>query len=151
MASERGAPNMVQVGALENRFSIPEANVRKPAFTLLLVLAAAACASSGTARASRPDADLITRAEIDEAGPSSAYDLIQKLRPTWLRKRGNTSFTQETDLVVYLDGVRMGNRDALRNISTNAIQSIEYLDSRRATNRFGSGHVAGAILIHTGS
>ncbi len=142
---------MVGIGPPEHRFPIPEANVRKPAFTALLVLTMAACASPGTPRASRPNPDLITRAEIEEAGPSSAYDLIQKLRPTWLRKRGNTSFTQDTDLVVYLDGTRMGNRDALRNVSTNYIQSIEYLDSRRATNRFGTGHVAGAILIHTGN
>lgn len=110
-------------------------------------LALSACAA-GTSSGSF-SADRITRAEIEEAGPSSAYDLIQKLRPMWLRWRGSTSFTQETDVKVYLDSTPMGERAALREVQTDDIESIQYLDPRRATNRFGAGHVQGAILIMT--
>ncbi|MGD8321007.1 MAG: hypothetical protein PVJ02_11140 [Gemmatimonadota bacterium] len=123
--------------------SLPKAAV------LFAVLVLAACAPAASPGAARPSANLITRAEIDEAGPSSAYDLVQKLRPIWLRKRGNTSLSQDTDVVVYLDGVRMGNREALRDISTTDIRSLEFMDARRATARFGEGHVAGAILVRT--
>jgi hypothetical protein len=117
--------------------------------SLLFCLALGACATGGPTDGPRFNATLITRAEIDDAGPSTAYELVQKLRPIWLRKRGNTSFTQETDVVVYLDHVRMGEREALREVSTTEIASLEFLDARRATARFGEGHVAGAILIRT--
>lgn len=116
---------------------------------LVLCLAAGACAGAGTTGGPRINANLISRAEIEEAGPSSAYDLVQKLRPIWLRKRGNTSFTQETDVVIYFDGVRMGEREALREISSTNVESLEFLDARRATARYGEGHVAGAILVRT--
>jgi len=119
------------------------------AAALILVLALGACAGSAAPGGVRPNANLITQAEIDQAGPSSAYDLVQKLRPTWLRKRGNTSFSQDTDVAVYLDGVRMGDRDALRSISSVDIMTLEFLDARRATARYGEGHTAGAILIKT--
>lgn len=119
------------------------------AATFALVLALAACAGPAAPGTARPNANLITQAEIDEAGPASAYDLVQKLRPIWLRKRGNTSFTQDTDVVVYLDGVHMGNREALRDIFSTDIRSLEFLDARRATARFGVGHTGGAILVKT--
>ena len=50
---------------------------------------------------------------------------------------------------VYLDGTRMGERDALRQVDSHNIDYIQYLDARQATARLGSGHVNGAILIHT--
>lgn len=116
-------------------------------FFMLALVACAAGNSSGT----RMNPNLITRAEIDDAGPSTVYDLIQKLRPVWLRERGAVSFTDETDLAVYLDRSRMGGRDELRTIYTQNVETLEFLDARRATNRFGSGHVNGAILIRTRS
>lgn len=41
----------------------------------------------------------------------------------------------------------MGEREALRTIDTADIEGIEYLDARRATKRYGAGHVNGAILV----
>jgi hypothetical protein len=117
------------------------------AVAVILLLAACAAGTPGTPGTPRPNQNLITRAEIDEAGPSSAYDLIQKLRPMWLRERGATSFTDETDLAVYVDGSRVGGRSELRNFYTYNIETVEFLDARRATNRFGPGHVNGAVLI----
>jgi len=115
-----------------------------------LVLVLVACAA-GNSSVPRTNPNLITRVEIDEAGPSTVYDLIQKLRPLWLRERGAVSFTDETDLAVYLDRSRMGGREELRTIYSQNVESLEFLDARRATNQFGSGHVNGAILIRTRS
>lgn len=122
--------------------------MRKLAPALIVGLALGACAS-GSSSGSSFTSDRISRAEIEEAGPRTAYELIQNLRPVWLRWRGSTSFTQETDVQVYLDGTHVGEREALRTIDTHNIESIEHLDARRATNRFGTGHVNGAILIRT--
>jgi hypothetical protein len=122
--------------------------MRKPTLLAVVALGLTACAA-GPSGTPRLNPDRISRAEIEEAGPSSTYDLIQKLRPIWLRKRGQTSFTQEGDVVVYLDGTRLGGRDSLRSVNTDFLESLEYLDARRATYRFGSGHVNGAILLKT--
>lgn len=122
--------------------------MKKLASTLAVTLALAACAA-GAPSGSSFNSERISRAEIDAEGPSSAFDLIQKVRPVWLRWRGSTSFTQETDVQVYLDGTRMGGREALRDIATQDVDTMEHLDARRATARFGSGHVNGAILIRT--
>lgn len=122
--------------------------MRKPTLLAVAALVLTACAA-GPSGSPRLDSNRISRAEIEQAGPSSAYNLIQKLRPIWLRKRGQTSFTQEGDVSVYLDGTRMGERDSLRSVSTDTLESLEFMDARRATNRFGSGHVNGAILLRT--
>jgi hypothetical protein len=117
-----------------------------PAFTLVAGLSISACAGHSPG-SPRPNATVITQAEIVDAGSSDAYLLVQKLRPVWLQKRGSTSFSQEGDIVVYLDATSLGGRETLRNITTDEIESIQFLDARRATLRFGSGHVNGAIVI----
>ena len=122
--------------------------MRYPTVWAMAILALTACAA-GSSGGSGMDPDRISRVEIDEVGPTSAYDLIQKLRPLWLRKRGPTSFTQEGDVVVYLDGTRLGERESLRTVATANLESLEFIDAGRATNRFGSGHVYGAILLRT--
>ncbi len=113
----------------------------------VLVLGACSSARPGTPPPANPN--LLTRNEIARAGTSNAYDLIQKLRPLWLRKRGEGSFFQQSDIVIYLDGTRMGGPDSLKEINSTDIDSLRFLDARQATVRFGSGHVHGAILVKT--
>ena len=112
------------------------------------------CASSepGTRPQSRT---LIVREDILDAGTvyRSAYEVIQSLQPTWLRKRSNRIMndqneTMEGDIVVYLNGTRMGGPEALRDIVPDSIAQIEFLDAARAV-RLGTGHQHGAILVET--
>ncbi len=105
-----------------------------------------ACAAQSPG-SSPSNANLITQAEIAAAGSSDAFQLVQRLRPIWLRKRGATSVTQESDVAVYVDGTRVGDRDALRNLWTDNIESMQFLDAGKATLRFGAGHQNGAILV----
>lgn len=123
--------------------------MRKPMSALAAVLVLTACASGSPRAGSRLDANTITREQIEQEGPSNCYDLVQKLRPNWLRWRGSTSFKLETDVIVYVDGTRLGESEELRNINTADVQKLEYLDARAATVRYGSGHVQGAILVTT--
>jgi hypothetical protein len=124
--------------------------MKKPLYLLLtaiVLLGACSSAKPGTPRPANPD--LITRDEIASAGVSNAYDLIQKLRPIWLTKRGEGSFFQPSDVVIYLDGTRLGGPDSLKDLNSTDIESLRFLDARQATVRFGSGHVHGAILVKT--
>lgn len=109
-----------------------------------------ACASTGEQR-SGTHPRLISEQEVEASLTANAYELIQNLRPRWLHDRGPISFGlgSESGIVVYVDGVRLGFVDMLREVSTRDVVSAERLSSGEATQRFGGGHPHGAILVST--
>jgi len=127
----------------------------------LAALAAAAimgaCASgsggSSSSSAPRTDAYVITAAEIANVGATDAYEAVQKLRPNFLRERGQTSLSDpaSTDVTpnVYLNDTKMGDISALRDIPTDNIVTIKYWNDKEAQARFGVGNVSGVIQVTT--
>ena len=120
----------------------------KTALLLLAVIPVLlpACAA-GRAPAAGSSFGEITTTEIQATIASNAYEVIQKLRPIWLRQRGAVTFNRPTPRAVYVDNMRLGGLETLRQISPASIGRISFLDSQDATQRFGTGHVNGAILI----
>jgi len=124
--------------------------IRAPAVLLFSVLAA--CASggagggTGTPRGSR---DVIVLSEIENVEVTTAYELIQRLRPEMLRPRAGGSFSQVPTPVVYMDGVRHGDLQSLHSVPKEVVREVRYISASDATTRFGTGHVGGAILITT--
>ena len=142
-----------------------------PTRTLLLAGAlggalagAIACASSGSAGATaepqtavvpvpnrpRRDPNLITAEELASRPTLTARQAIEQLRPQFLRIRGTTTLgnAQTEDVIwVYVDCTRMGTVEVLNNIGTHEVREIRYLNPSEATNRYGTGHVQGAILV----
>lgn len=116
---------------------------------LLLVAAGAGCAAGGIPREpiTRRSSDYITTEEIRRSTASNAFDLVQSLRPGWLRMRGLQSLHNEGEILVYFDQVRLGGLQSLRSISVNSIGSLQFIDAASATQRWGTGHNHGAILI----
>lgn len=128
-----------------------------------LVIATAflcACASttSGTssARTTAREAspDYITSVEVAATPVSNVYDLINRLRPQWLRTQTGSirDNTRSQVIAVYLDDARMGDVASLRTISTSGVQSLRYYDATRAATVLrnpGSDPIAGAIVITT--
>ncbi|HEX7048569.1 MAG TPA: TonB-dependent receptor plug domain-containing protein [Longimicrobiales bacterium] len=127
--------------------------LRTIASTLLLA-SLAACASApggGSAGGSR---DVLTAAEISEHPDiRNAYDAVQRLRPLFLRQRGQTSIRNygADQIKVYVDGVQAGGIEFLRQINITAVKVIRYLDARDATTRYGPGHAGGVIEVTTGA
>ena len=127
----------------------------------LAALAAAAimgaCASgsggSSSSSAPRTDAYVITAAEIANVGATDAYEAVEKLRPNFLRERGQTSLSDpaSTDVTpnVYLNDTKMGDISALRDIPTDNIVTIKYWNDKEAQARFGVGNVSGVIQVTT--
>jgi len=123
---------------------------------LLLALSATGCASSGDpATASAPAAqpnrqNILLREEITAAGVGNMQDAIQRLRPQFLRVRGQSSITQGGDAIaVYMDNVSIGGIDVLRTIGANGVLRVEYVAGPDTAFRFGSNHSAGVIHIVT--
>ena len=134
--------------------------------TFLFLTAAASLAACGAppsegaaSPAPRRDPNLITREEIDASGASNALDLVRTQRPRWLQKRGlSTTRTvegggaespEQTAIIVYVDDVKMGDEMALRGVNLPLVRWMRYLDATTATQRYGTGHSAGAIVIST--
>lgn len=119
------------------------------------VLALTACASSGTAGGSRHSSDQVTYAEIASSSATNAYQLIERLRPNWLRTPSIGSIgggARSQIIVVYLDGHRLGDLESLRTLSVDGIRSMQWLDAARAATvltEVGSDPIAGAIVIKT--
>ncbi len=114
----------------------------------------------------RADRNVLTTEEIQAASVTDAYDLILNLRKDWLITRGTNSWAETTrgeigtgapptltpgrsQIIVYLNGARIGGVDSLRDVNARLLTRAEFLDGRRATQRFGSGHAHGAILLST--
>lgn len=116
-------------------------------------LALGACASSGGA--TRRSSDHITSAEISTASASNAYELIERLRPNWLRPTGSGSLSggvRSQLILVYLDGTRLGDLGSLRSLNVTGIRSLQWLDAARASTvlpEVGSDPIGGAIVIKT--
>lgn len=105
----------------------------------------AGCASGGGEGRPRQDPNLITAEELANYTSLTCYEVIQRLRPRWLQRRGS-----EEDPVVYQDGSRVGSAaDVLGGMIATDVQSMRYLDASNATTRYGTGHGAGAIEITT--
>jgi hypothetical protein len=55
----------------------------------------------------------------------------------------------DQDIVVYMDNARLGFREAMAQVPLAAVEFLQFFDARRATQRWGAGHLNGAILIST--
>jgi hypothetical protein len=120
---------------------------RTAALLLICILLVGACGSSGTQ--SRGSRDVLTAEEISRASGMTAYDVIQQLRPQFLRIRSGRSIqgSGQAEPVIYVDNIRSGGLAALRSIRAESVEEIRYIGASDATTRFGTGHMAGAILV----
>ncbi len=98
------------------------------------------------------DRNLITRADLEGMDDLNAYEAIRRLKPIWLRYRGQSSLTAagRESLRVYLNRTAFGNAEALSTLMVRDIREMRFLDARQATLRFGTDHTAGAIVVITG-
>lgn len=144
-----------------------------------MVVAATACGSAQTPVTTGVSGtrDNLGQAEIQANRTSgmTAYDLVARLRPEYLRNRGNNTLRATTSAsgpptsssnntltettsasgpgykpptaTVYLDNARYGDTESLKSINAENVLRIQYLSASAATTRFGTDSSAGAILV----
>jgi len=114
-----------------------------------IALTLAGCASAPAGSGQRSNSAVITRDQLEALNSSNAYDIIQQLHPQWLTPRGQMSLSnpQSNQVAVYMAGSRLGGPSELRGFIGAQLETIQYLDARQATARFGSGNVGGAIVL----
>ncbi|MGQ0766411.1 MAG: hypothetical protein ACT4OZ_12180 [Gemmatimonadota bacterium] len=128
---------------------------------LLLVLAFSTACSGGGGTSSagsvprpvRGGQNLITEGEIAELGQGleSAFDIVERLRPTMLRSRAATFGTSQAGeaiaVIAYVDDVRLGETGNLRTVPRLQVREIRYVNATDATQRWGTGHGSGVIQV----
>jgi hypothetical protein len=99
---------------------------------------------------------LITNDEIEERAPTAqhAQEIIERLRPQWLRpRRGAVSMSGMTTVPairVYLNDIRQqGGTDVLRTILRDEVTELRFVNGVDASARYGVDHELGAILVRT--
>jgi hypothetical protein len=117
------------------------------AMLLALTTAPGCAAEGGTPGRSLSSPHTITPAEIRASTATTALELVQTLRPAWLRTR-TVSFVDRGEVVVYLGPIRLGGAAALRDQEVTGLTLLEFVDPGTATQRWGTGHAGGAIVLH---
>ena len=122
-----------------------------PLLSLAVLTVACATTSESGGESSR-DRNLITYEEMETLSSLNLYEVIQRLRPAWLRSRGPMSGGGATrsDPQVFMNGVYMGDIETLKNLRMGGVRQLQFIPARDATTRFGTGYLAGVIEVLSG-
>jgi hypothetical protein len=119
----------------------------------VIVLAAVlqACASSGGTGRTAGIRTQVVQSEIATSGTTDALQLLERVRPEWLRVR-NLPTGRPSTVLVYLDNTRFGELASLRDIATETIGMVEYV-SGGAQQQYVLGNeaatVSAVILVYS--
>jgi hypothetical protein len=118
-------------------------------FSLGLIAAALGCATTSATPGVRRDSKVITAQEIATVDVASAYDLIERLRPSFLRSRGQTSLgSAGPDYPnVYINGQRYGEINSLRTIVASQVLEVRYYNAADGATKFGLSNTGGVIEL----
>ena len=136
--------------------------MRVPRLSSLVLAAALGWACSGAASAGagttaerpapsqRRNNNVITAEELSRIAATSLDEAVRALRPNWLRNAPSTIRPDaEGTVVIYLDRVRLGGPESLRQINPMQVSEVRYYRPSEAELRFGPGHLRGAIEVTT--
>jgi outer membrane cobalamin receptor len=111
----------------------------------------AAPTTAANAPAKKSGPNLITYADIQKQDFRNAQEVVQRLRPQWLRGRGSVSLSdrngESTLPLIYVDGVKYGTMDMLGQIPVTQINELQFISASDATTRWGTGLPGGVILV----
>ena len=125
------------------------------AVLLVAVPLALSCTSgagrSGRMAPPRHDANIISAEELAGVNASNLYDAIRLLRTEWLRRSAPTTLLPgaEYAVAVYLDRVRFGDLESLRQLPVSSAVRVRYYSASEAQSEFGVSNLQGAIQVVT--
>jgi hypothetical protein len=96
----------------------------------------------------RPSQAVISADEIRSARWTTAYEIVEHLRPRFLQSRGPVSLEPTAQVPdVSIDLAPAQTADALRDIQAASVFDIRLLDRWEAQRLLGGTHPAGTILV----
>jgi hypothetical protein len=131
---------------------------------ILIFTSLTACASAWRSPGDNAQVGVITSEQIANSASTNAWDLLRNRarqyefsedqygRPRAIRtRRGRSTISVASADVplIIIDGARLTDLGALRDLSTQSIQSVELLSGIGGTVSQGTNAGAGVIYIHT--
>ena len=97
------------------------------------------------------NSSVLAEEEFASSTALDVYALVQEFRPNWLHTRGPVSIMDPTagDLRVYLNGVKTGDVNRLREIRVSEVRELRFLNAGEAQMRYGLGNSGGVIEVWT--
>jgi hypothetical protein len=127
---------------------------RRP-ITLLLVIATSACASAPRPNGDAPSGGsraVIAESDLAASGAESAYDVVQRLRPEFLRTKPSestlgTGAIVAPPLALIAHGQRVGALDDLHRIPAQSLSRMRYYNVEEGKRTFGMQYTGGVIEL----
>lgn len=119
------------------------------------VLTGLPLAAQQTQHPPKSSSTLITETEIDRIRPNvaNAFEIVQSLRPRWLRSRDVTTLPgmdgggmQMARIHVYVDDRDMGDIEYLKTIPAEEIYTLKFVSMTEAGARFGPTDGPGVVV-----
>lgn len=123
------------------------ARVAKTFVATVAVAAMFGCASTGGGGGGGGGGNVLTNAQLEETGETNAYQAVQRLRPQWLRPRGQGSIGGTTVVTLFVDGSPRGQASDLNSMQVINIEEIRYLSASEAAFQFGTIAGNGGTLV----
>jgi outer membrane cobalamin receptor len=136
-----------------------------PLAGLFLAASLGGCATAAyRSTETAPRAELISSEEIAHSSSTNVWDLLRRRarqynfaedrygRPRFIttkRGRSTIALAGSDSPLVLIDGARLSDVAALRDMSTDSVESIELQSGISGTSAQGTNAVAGVIYIHT--
>lgn len=122
-------------------------NIGRVAASALLVVLFSCAGHAGRRIDPNYDPTVLSGDQLANAHYLTLYDMIEALRPNWLKARGRDSIYNPTSVLVYLDDNKFGEVGTLRSINPTSVRYVHFLDGLAASARWGVGHGSGVILV----
>jgi hypothetical protein len=124
----------------------PEAHVLRSLIAVALAVVLASCSRNAAPTPPRGPSNVLTREEIATAHVDNAYDVVQRLRPQFLRARPS-GMNSSAIPVVFVDGIRRGAPEMLRTLTSAIVEEIRFFSAAEATLRYGLDLEGGVIDV----
>lgn len=127
----------------------------RPMLLILSSLALAACANFRGNFDPEPTLgaggrDVLFAADLVHADAPTVYEAILEVRPDFFDRRAKLEVNGRSAPVrVFVDGVNMGDIDALRTLPLGPVTSVRYVEPGDAEFRWAHGVNGAAILVTT--
>ncbi len=138
------------------RFSLGGAALGLIAGVLLGTRGGGPAATLGPPQLPLPANGPITAREIRDSHAHTMTELLQQLRPRWLRSSGTQVVlpngavpAARGGVQVYLNGTLLGGVLTLDAVPVGAVTEVRFLNGPAAALRYGTGNEDGAILVTT--
>ena len=113
----------------------------------VLLLLLLGCASSGGSR-SASSSGALTQADLLESNEPYLYAAIERLRPRWLRVRGQDALGRTIVAQVFIDGSPRGELSILRRMEVVGVTDVRFLSAPDAATLYGTrAGIGGVILV----